>query len=136
MASYVDLVVWQRAMQLVPLVYSVARRLPVEERYGLSDQLRRAVVSIPANIAEGQARQHPRESIQALTVARGSLAEVDTLLLVAVALGYVDGDEITGAKSVIFSIRQLLQRLIHHLRSSPAIAPALNAERQTPNGPP
>lgn len=83
MASHQDLIVWQRAMQLVPLVYAVARRLPVEERYALADQLHRAAVSIPANIAEGQARQHHREFIQALTIARGSLAEVDTLLMIA-----------------------------------------------------
>jgi four helix bundle protein len=72
-------------MQLVPAVYRLVKHLPAEERYALSDQRRRAVVSIPANIAEGQARQHAPEFAQHLAIARGGLAEVDTLLLVAVS---------------------------------------------------
>jgi four helix bundle protein len=86
MAGYRELQVWQRAMELVPAVYGVARLFLAQERYALADQLRRAAISVPANIAEGQARQHRREFIQALTIARGSLAEVDTLLLISVRL--------------------------------------------------
>jgi four helix bundle protein len=119
MEGYRKLLVWQRAMQFVPIVYRVARQLPVEERYALSDQLRRAAVSIPANIAEGQARQHRREFIQALSVARGSLAEVDTLLRVAVSLGYATEADIQPALMLGLSVRQLLQRLLHHLRTAP-----------------
>ena len=69
--GYKDLIVWQMAMDLVPEVYQLSKRLPPEELYGLSDQIRRAAVSIPANIAEGQARQHPGEFIQHLSIARG-----------------------------------------------------------------
>jgi hypothetical protein len=70
--GYRELIAWQKAMQLVPAVYRLVRQLPAEERYALSDQLRRAVVSIPANIAEGQARQHAAEFAQHLAIARGS----------------------------------------------------------------
>ena len=117
MASYRELIVWQTAMRLVPQVYVIAARLPVEERYALGNQLRRAVVSIPANIAEGQGRQHRREFAQALAIARGSLAEVDTLLLLAVSLGYVTERDIKTAQSLSFSVRKLLQRLIYRIRA-------------------
>src|SRR5262245_14110918 len=120
MEGYRRLVVWQRSMDLLPAVYVVARRLPPEARYGLSDQLRRAAVSVPANIAEGQARQHRREFKQSLTIARGSLAEVDTLLRAAVVLGYVTDAEIKPASALVLSVRQLLQRLIHYLQTDTA----------------
>jgi len=121
-------------MQLVPLVYALTRRLPTEERFGLANQLRRATVSIPANIAEGQARQHRREFAHALCVARGSLAEVDTLLLTAVALRYLTDEDIKPARTLAFSIRQLLQALIRHVRSeADALSPRRSASRRTRN---
>ena len=75
-ADYTELVVWQRAMALVPDVYTLLKAFPQEETYALADQIRRAVVSIPANIAEGQARQHRKEFIQHLSIAKGRLAEL------------------------------------------------------------
>ena len=80
-ADYTELVVWQRAMALVPDVYTLLKAFPQEETYALADQIRRAVVSIPANIAEGQARQHRKEFIQHLSIAKGRLAELHTLLM-------------------------------------------------------
>jgi len=116
MASYRDLIVWQRAMEMVPAVYLVVRRLPPSERYALGNQLCRAAISVAANIAEGQARQHGKEFVHALSIARGSLAEVDTLLLIAVSLGYVAEAEVRHAQTLVLSTRQLLQRLIQRLR--------------------
>ncbi len=113
--AYRELIVWQKAMQLVPVVYRLVKKLPAEERYALSDQLRRAAVSIPANIAEGQARQHPGEFAQFLAVARGSLAEVDTLLLVAVSLGYLSAGDLDPVTPLILEVRRLLQGLIQSL---------------------
>ncbi|MGH8021691.1 MAG: four helix bundle protein [Opitutaceae bacterium] len=81
--SYRELKVWQRSMDLVAMVYSVASALPKEELFALGSQLRRAAVSIPANVAEGQARGGPAEFRQFLLIARGSLAELETLLLLA-----------------------------------------------------
>jgi four helix bundle protein len=78
--------------------------------------LRRAAISIPANIAEGQARQYRREFAQALAIARGSLAELDTLIIVAVSLGYVSEADVQPARELALSVRQLLQRLIQRMR--------------------
>ena len=72
--SYRDLIVWQKAMTLVKWIYRLVSRFPAYERYGLADQMRRSAVSIPSNIAEGQARQHTAEFRHFLYVALGSLA--------------------------------------------------------------
>jgi four helix bundle protein len=82
--SYRDLEVWQKAMDLVEEVYRIAERFPSQEKYGLTGQLQRAAVSIPANIAEGYGRMHRKEYLQHLSIAKGSLAEVETHLALAV----------------------------------------------------
>ncbi|MBL8792363.1 MAG: four helix bundle protein [Planctomycetia bacterium] len=89
MKHYKDLLVWQKAIALVAQVYVVTRAFPREERYGLTSQIRRAAVSIPSNIAEGQARLTPGEFRQFLGIAKGSLAELDTQLIIAEKLGYL-----------------------------------------------
>lgn len=114
--GYRELIAWQKAMQLVPAVYRLVKQLPAEERYALSDQLRRAVVSIPANIAEGQARQHAAEFAQRVAIARGSLAEVDTLLLAALNLDYLSQADLDPVAPLILEVRRLLQGLIQSLR--------------------
>jgi four helix bundle protein len=86
--SYKELIAWQKAMDLVSDVYSVSQEFPRDEIYGLTSQVRRAAVSIPSNIAEGQGRRSPKEFVQFLRIARGSIAEVETQLLIAVRLGY------------------------------------------------
>ena len=84
--SYKELFVWQKAMDLVAEIYRIVKLLPKEETYGLSDQMRRAAVSIPSNIAEGQARNTTREFINYLYTARGSNAELQTQCLICVKL--------------------------------------------------
>lgn len=91
--DYSDLIAWQRAMDLVVAVYQVANSLPVDERYGLSLQMRRAAVSIPSNIAEGHGRDSTKEFLHYLSIARGSLCEVETQVLIAERLAYVSGDD-------------------------------------------
>jgi four helix bundle protein len=86
--SYRDLIAWQKAMVLVRAVYLHTRGFPKEEMYGLAGQLRRAAVSVPSNIAEGQGRLSKKEFRQFLAVARGSLLEVETQLLIAADLHY------------------------------------------------
>jgi four helix bundle protein len=113
--SYKDLNVWQKAVDLVPQVYAVVRSLPQVEQYALSDQIRRSVVSIAANIAEGQARQHRKEFLQSLYIARGSLAELETLLIVAEKLGYVKPEDLPSIHESIPEIRRMLQGLINSL---------------------
>src|SRR5689334_8479807 len=87
-SSFRDLFVWQKAMELVTDIYRVTKDFPPEERYGLTSQIRRAAVSIPSNIAEGQARPTLGEFRQFLGHAKGSLAEMETQLLIAENLGF------------------------------------------------
>ena len=84
--------VWRDAMELVALVYRLTSVFPAEERYGLSAQMRRAAVSVPSNIAEGVARRSNAELIHFLSIARGSLAELDTQILLADRLGFAGHD--------------------------------------------
>jgi four helix bundle protein len=89
-STYKDLIVWQRAIDLVEKIYQITRRFPHEELYGLVSQLRRAAVSIASNIAEGQGRMSPGEFRQFVGHARGSALEVETQLIIAARLGFVD----------------------------------------------
>jgi four helix bundle protein len=87
--SYKDFIAWQQAMNLVTEIYRATKMFPIEERYGLTNQLRRAAVSVPSNIAEGQARLSPREFHRFLGTARGSLVEIETQLEITKNLGYL-----------------------------------------------
>src|SRR5918912_608064 len=89
--SYRDLIAWQKAMDLVEQAYRVTRTWPSDERYELTSQVRRAVVSVPANIAEGQGRSGSKELLHHLSIASGSLHEAETDFLIAKRLGYLDG---------------------------------------------
>jgi four helix bundle protein len=87
--SFRQLIAWQKAMELVTEIYRVTKNFPCDEAYGLTSQLRRAAVSVPSNIAEGQARYSRREFYRFLTVARGSLAEIETQVTIAKSLDYL-----------------------------------------------
>ncbi|MDT8392010.1 MAG: four helix bundle protein, partial [Lentisphaeria bacterium] len=106
--SYKDLLIWQKGMDLVQLIYELTHQFPKHEQYGLSNQLRRAAVSIPSNIAEGQARQSTLEFRNFLSIARGSLAEVETQLLIARRLGYVQQNTLDR----VLDIQEELSRMI------------------------
>ena len=114
MKSHKDLDVWKMAMELAEQVYKVIKGFPKEEVYGLTSQIKRAVVSVPSNIAEGAARNSKKEFTQFLYVALGSNAELETQLLLAGRLGYpVPADLFQN----IDRIRQMLLGLIRHLRA-------------------
>jgi four helix bundle protein len=104
-------------MDLVPMVYKQVKKLPKEETFALGDQLRRAAISIPASIAEGHARQHTKEFIQHLSIAKGSLAELDTLLELASTLGYLERASLAKIEQVIVDLRMPLQGLIKKLQA-------------------
>ena len=87
-----ELLVWQESMTLVEMVYKLTSVFPDEERYGLISQMRRAVVSVPSNIAEGAARGSDAEFIRFLHIARGSLSEIETQILIAQRLSYTKAD--------------------------------------------
>lgn len=114
-----DLTTWQRSMDLIPAVYEVVRKLPRDETHALGAQLRRAVVSIPSNIAEGHARQHTKEFLQHLSIARGSTAEVWTLLMAAERLGYLEREQLRKLESILQEVRRLLSGLINRLKLHP-----------------
>lgn len=90
LSPFRNLIVWQKAMELVRFVYRASKKFPVDERYALTDQLRRAVVSIPSNIAEGSGRASNKDYAHFLSIARGSLYETLTQLQIAQDLGYID----------------------------------------------
>jgi len=89
-SSFRELQVWQRGMQIVEAVYRISGVFPKAEAYGLTNQVRRAAVSVPSNLAEGHARASTKEYLRHVSVARGSLAELETQLEIAVRLNYVD----------------------------------------------
>jgi four helix bundle protein len=111
-AAFEELDVWQRAMDLMVEVYRLAARLPDYERNGLADQLRRASSSIPANIAEGNARSQRREYLHYLWIARGSLAEVLSDLESTRRLGFLTHSDLLPASDFAIRVRQMLDRLI------------------------
>ena len=99
------LLVWQRAHGLTLLVYKLAEKFPKSEAFGLTSQLKRAVVSIPANIAEGVGRSGARDRVQFFVIARGSLTELDTLIVLAKELGFAtDVSEIEGTVDRLFAL--------------------------------
>jgi four helix bundle protein len=83
LSSYRELVVWQKSIALTVTIYKITRGYPADERFGITSQMRRAATSIPANIAEGQARRSTGEFLQSLGIARGSLAELETFLVLS-----------------------------------------------------
>jgi four helix bundle protein len=114
--SYRDLVVWQVSMDLVVEAYRIAKVLPVEERFALASQLRRSAVSIPANIAEGHGRATRGEYLQHLSVAAGSLRELQTHLEIVLRLGYTTADDLITAARLADRAGIMLTRLRARLR--------------------
>ena len=115
MKNHKDLIVWQKAMDLVTEVYQICKQLPKTEMFALSDQLRWAVVSIPSNIAEGQGRTSRKEFLQFLSIARGSKAEVETQLLICVRLKYVNQSEVEKPLQLCSEIGKMQTSLIGKL---------------------
>ena len=115
---YKDLTVWQKAMDLTVEIYRLTQNLPKEELYILTNQLRRAAVSIPSNIAEGNGRASTGDYVRFLTMARGSIAEVETQLLICVRLEYLTQEDIDGTLSLMDETGKMLNAIIKKLRSS------------------
>ncbi len=117
--SYRDLKVWQAARCWVVATYRVTATLPGDERYGLTSQIRRAAVSVPSNIAEGHARRQTNVFINHLAIARGSIAEVETQLVIAVDLEYLDSDTIAPLLRGADEISRMITGLQRSLQSAP-----------------
>ena len=115
MKTHKDLDVWIKSMELVTDIYKITKQFPKEEMYGLTNQIRRAAVSIPSNIAEGAARNSDKEFIQFLYIALGSTVEVETQIMISQNLKYIE--EIPEILENITSIKQMLLGLIKHLKA-------------------
>ena len=113
--NYRELIVWQEGIKLAKAVYKLAEKFPRQETYALADQIRRAVVSVPSNIAEGQARKAPGDFRRFLHIALGSLAEVDTQLVLAQEFGYLSKEDIDTLDEQIQGLRKKPYALINSL---------------------
>jgi four helix bundle protein len=110
--AYRDLIVWQKAVELVTEIYRVTRQFPKDEIYGLSSQIRRAAVSVPCNIAEGQGRLTRREFHQFLGYARGSLMEMETQVVIAGNLGDLQEDQVSRLLELSAEVGRILNGLL------------------------
>jgi four helix bundle protein len=115
--SYRDLLVWQKSIALCTQVYKVCEAFPRSELYGLADQMKRAAVSVASNIAEGQGRQHHKEFLHFLSVAKGSLAELDTQRIIADNLGLVSTEQSRNLDESITEVRKMLYALAAKLKA-------------------
>ena len=114
MKTHKDLDVWKKSMDIVTEIYRVTKDFPKEEVYGLTNQMRRSVVSIPSNIAEGAGRNSKKEFIQFLYVALGSASELETQLIIAQNLAYLK--DVRQFLDQLDSIKKMLNGLINHLK--------------------
>lgn len=115
MSSYKELVVWQKSIQLVTDVYKLTKFFPKEEAYGLVSQMQRAAVSIPSNIAEGHDRNSDKEFSQFLCIARGSLAELETQVIIAENLGYIKQVHKTNILNKCYEVGKMINGLLKKL---------------------
>jgi four helix bundle protein len=115
--SFKELIVWQRSIDLIDDIYRLTHRFPKSEMYGLSSQFQRAAVSVAANIAEGNGRDSTKEYIHHLSFSLGSLAEVETYLVVCVRLGYASQPAVAPIESKADEIGRMLRSLQKALRN-------------------
>jgi four helix bundle protein len=111
-----DLVLWQKSLDLAVDIHRLTRSFPPEERFGLTSQMRRAAVSVASNVAEGAARRTTKDFVAFLHVARGSLAELETQLLLAEQIGYLNGEQCAQQMSRLDEVGKLLTSFLAGLR--------------------
>lgn len=117
-SDFKDLTVWQKSVDLVLLVYDIIRKLPVEEKFCLSDQMRRCSVSIPSNIAEGHGRNSNSDFRRFLFIAKGSLSELETQIFIARKLCYINESDFTEMNKEIETISKMIMSLFRYLESN------------------
>jgi four helix bundle protein len=115
---YKELLVWQKGMSLARGVYGLTATFPADERFGLVSQIRRAAVSVPSNIAEGQARQGTREFLQFLSHASGSLADLETQLLLSVEMTHCTTKDVESIAGLINELQKMMVSLRRSLEAS------------------
>jgi four helix bundle protein len=117
-SGYKDLIAWQKGMELVSAIYDASDRFPSNEQFGLISQLRRAAVSVPSNIAEGKAHYSNRDFVRFLRHARGSLAEIETQILIAQQRNYLDSETTLSLTQKTDELGRILSGLIKSLTSA------------------
>ena len=115
--GYKELHVWRESVSFIPDVYAILQTFPAHERYALADQIRRAAVSIAANIAEGQARYYRPEFLRHLRIAKGSLAELHTFFIVAEQVGYITPTQLELLEQGVYGISRPLNGLIAKIKA-------------------
>ena len=116
--SHKDLAVWQKAMDLVVKIYSLTKQFPRDELYSLTNQIRRAAISIPSNIAEGKAKRSKRDFVNFIAIARGSAAELETQLLISQRLAYISVEQARPVLDDINEIGRMLSGLLSILEAA------------------
>ena len=117
--SYKDLLVWQKSITLVKLIYQLPRAFPPDEKFGLVSQMRRAAVSVPSNLAEGHARNTTGEFIRFISHAEGSLAELETQTVLAIELSFCSSTEAQPIQELIQEVQEMANALRRSLASRP-----------------
>jgi four helix bundle protein len=126
--SYKELDVWKQSRVLVKNIYELTKKFPKEEQYGLTSQIRRAVISVPSNIAEGCGRNHSKDSIQFFFVARGSIYELETQLILSQDLGFVTKEDAEQSLNQAIRCKKLLNGFINYFQKQ-----SNNQQRTTVN---
>ena len=119
MKTHKDLDVWKDSIELVVKIYQITKMFPKEELYGLTNQIRRAAVAVPANISEGSARNYSKEFIRFLRIAQASLSEFETLLLISSRLNYLDSEMFQSIQGRVYKINAQLTGLIKAITRKP-----------------
>ena len=114
MSNYADLKVWQKSIDLSVHIYDLSKELPDDEKFGLIPQMKRAVVSIASNIAEGHGRNSDKDFIKFLRIALGSLYELETQIEICIRLGYLDNSEVLNSRLLLTEISKMLNSLISY----------------------
>lgn len=119
MTRYTELKVWEKAMDLAALVYALGPSMPTSERFGMTSQMQRAVASVPANIAEGYQRGTRKDYARFISIARGSLAETETFLRLAVRVGHIPAETVQPSLTLADELSRMLTTLKRRLDAPP-----------------
>jgi four helix bundle protein len=117
MKSHKDLDVWNKGIDLVTMIYNITRRFPKDELYSLTNQIRRAAISIPSNIAEGAARKHSKEFIHFLYISLGSISELETQIIISENLKYSQYSDSLKLQNELTELRKMILGLIRYLEN-------------------
>ena len=118
MAHFKELIVWQKSINLVTEIHRITEKFPSNEIYGLTSQLRRACVSVPSNIAEGNTRRSKADYLQFLRIARGSCSEIETQIIISKNLEFIDDNTFETLILNIIEISKMINGLINSLKDS------------------